>query len=172
MRSSSAMMKSVRNELVGLAVLVLAQVDGDDAAGRASWPQAQRDLLDEATLGGQDQEVNVFVGADPRTCDVSSGWKAAGWRRASGVTTFGDLVGLGAARPSRLVKKSSQLCVVVTKKCSTRATGAAHAPAAALLRAWLSDAGALGEAVAVMVTTTSSSGMRSSIGGTPRRRGG
>ena len=52
------------DELIGLAVFVFAQVDGDDAAGAGRVVQAERCLLDEASLGCQDQEVRVLVGAD------------------------------------------------------------------------------------------------------------
>ena len=88
------------NQLVGLAVFVLAQVDGDDAAGAGRVVQAQRGLLHQAALSGQDQVVGVLVGADREDlCDVLVGLECqqVGDVLALGVAAaFGDLVGLGA----------------------------------------------------------------------------
>ena len=49
------------DELVVVAVLVLAQVDGDDAAGAVGVVLAQARLLHQTAAGGQDQEVGLVI---------------------------------------------------------------------------------------------------------------
>ena len=144
------------DQFVGLAVFVLAQVDGDDAAGAGRVVQAQRGLLDEAALSGQDEVVGVLVGADRedlRDALVGLECQQVGDVLALGVAaTFGDLVSLGAVDAAEVGEEQQPIVrgrdkevfnhVVAAQLC------AAHALAAALLGAVVVCAGALGEAVA------------------------
>ena len=142
-RSSSADTSRRRDQLVAAAVLVLAQVDGDQAAGAVRVVLGEPGLLDQAALGGEHQvgrDLVVLEVDDLGDLLVGLEGEQVGDVLAAGVAAgVGQLVGLRPVDPA-LVREEQDPVVgrrdeEVLDEVVLAQLRAAHALAAAALRA-------------------------------------